>query len=59
MNTSDWPEDQPDPGTDADPAYDFAEDVPAGDWDEEDDALDEEEGVVPHNQDGFPGPEGS
>lgn len=38
----------------SDPAYDFAEDSPVGeDWDVEDDAIDEEERVVPLDPDEF------
>lgn len=36
------------PTSEADPAYDYAEDLTVeADWDEEDDVLDEEERVVP------------
>jgi hypothetical protein len=35
----------------SDPAYDFAEDVPVEEWDVDDDALDEEERVVPLDTD--------
>lgn len=36
------------PTVESDPAYDYSEDIPVDeDWDEEDDALDEEERVVP------------
>ena len=54
MNTSELPAEQPvHRGADLDPAYDFAEEVPPGDWDEEDDALDGEERVVPLDPDEF------
>jgi hypothetical protein len=46
------------PTVESDPAYDFAEDSPVEeDWDVEDDALDEEERVVPLDADEFRDPE--
>lgn len=48
------------PTLEADPAYDYAEDeeVPEP-WDEEDDALDEEERIVPLDEDEKRGLEGT
>jgi hypothetical protein len=46
------------PTVESDPAYDFAEDSPVEeDWDVEDDAIDEEERVVPLDADEFRDPE--